>query len=63
LYEFLEDRRISFSERVNGSIQELKPQLSDAASFIPDSAPKLVIEKVYFPGYAHPHSSAGFSNR
>jgi hypothetical protein len=63
LEEFFERFGISFPKHLNGTVHKFDSQLRNAASFVEDPAPELIVEEVDFPRHAYTNASAGLGNR
>src|ERR1700682_3903589 len=63
LHEFHERLGIPLAERANGAVYILRAKLCSTASFVQDSAPKLIIEKMDFPRYADANAKASLGGR
>ena len=63
LHEFLERLGISLPERANRAVYKLRAKLCSTTSFVQDSAPKLIIEKMDFSRYADSNPKASLGHR
>src|SRR5581483_11042622 len=62
-HELLKRFRVSFSERLNGTVHELNTQMRGALGFIQDATPELVVEEMNLPGHANADLDFGFGDR
>src|ERR1700730_4462640 len=63
LEEFFERFGISFPKHSNGTVHKFDSELRDAASFVEDSAPELIVKEVDFPWHAYTDASTGLGDR